>query len=60
MDDEDDVGPVRMINEFECSECNAHNPLGDGASDGNEVMCCYCGHEFRVFIRDGKVKLKSS
>lgn len=63
FDDEDESkgetggkGSVRY--EFECPECNAHNPYHDGFSVGEEVLCFYCGQEFLVADADGKWKFK--
>ncbi|MBI1948278.1 MAG: hypothetical protein HYS27_21500 [Deltaproteobacteria bacterium] len=60
-DDEDEMkaeskGKLRY--EFECPECNAHNPYHDGFALGSEVLCFYCGQEFKVAESDGKWKFK--
>ncbi|MEM1025561.1 MAG: hypothetical protein AAGD10_15965 [Myxococcota bacterium] len=38
--------------EFECPECSADNPWGDGFTVGDELFCSWCGGRFRV--RRGK------
>jgi transcription elongation factor Elf1 len=59
--DDDEMGapadPRRR--EFECPDCNAHNPADDGFVVGDEVICFYCGSGFRVLQTVGKVKLKA-
>lgn len=60
-DDEDEMkgenkGKLRF--EFECPECNAHNPYHDGFALGSEVLCFYCGQEFKVVDSDGRWKFK--
>jgi hypothetical protein len=61
FDDDDDkaAGQSKRGTEFECPDCNAHNPVGDGFVDGGEVICYYCGMEFRVSESDGKFKFKA-
>lgn len=45
--------------EFDCPECSANNPWGDGFGDGGEVQCHYCGVDFKVFFLDGgKLKFR--
>ena len=60
LDDDDDKaqdkGKVRY--EFECPECTAHNPYHDGFSVGAEILCFYCGVEFKVVDSDGRWKFK--
>jgi hypothetical protein len=34
--------------EFECPECTAHNPYGQGFTVGDEVFCNWCGQMFLV------------
>jgi hypothetical protein len=29
--------------EFECPECTANNPWGDGFEPGEELFCSWCG-----------------
>lgn len=57
-DDEkpDEKGLIRY--EFECPECNAHNPYHDGFSPGHEIQCFYCGVEFKVVESDGRWRYK--
>jgi transcription elongation factor Elf1 len=63
--DDDDLakeagaGANRKFKEFDCPECHAHNPVGDTFTDGDEVLCNYCGCEFKVSIsQEGRVKFK--
>lgn len=58
-DDEDDRKGPKRLKEFDCPSCNASNPLGDPAEDGDEVLCNYCGSDFRVtFNSEGRARLK--
>ncbi|MBK6684327.1 MAG: hypothetical protein IPG45_07625 [Deltaproteobacteria bacterium] len=34
--------------EFECIECTAHNPWGDGFTYGDELFCSWCGIKLEV------------
>jgi hypothetical protein len=55
----DELGKGRRFNDFDCPECSANNPWGDGFGDGDEVRCCYCGLDFKAVVSDsGKLKLK--
>ena len=63
MDEEPDDGGAAgtsRFKEFECPDCNAHNPVDDGFVVGDEVMCCYCGMEFKVKFTGGRLKLKEA
>ena len=52
-------GRRRKFREFDCPECNANNPYDDGFGDGDEVLCHYCGEEFRAAVSDeGRLRLK--
>lgn len=45
--------------EFDCPECSANNPVGDGFKDQAEISCHYCGCEFKVtFAEGGRLKFK--
>lgn len=45
--------------EFDCPSCSANNPSDPPFADGEEVLCNYCGTEFKVKVSDeGKFKLK--
>ena len=48
----------RRFTEFECPACDATNPCDDGLGDGDDVICCYCGLEFRAAVTDGRLKLR--
>jgi hypothetical protein len=66
MDDYSDEGEksaeaekARSFDEFDCPNCNANNPYGDGFRVGDEIRCFYCGTEYKVKVTDtGKLKLK--
>lgn len=45
--------------EFDCPECNAHNPYDDGFTAGQEIQCFYCGNEFKVSDNDGRLKFRA-
>jgi hypothetical protein len=52
------LGTKRKFEEFECPSCSAHNPF-DTFGNGDEVLCNWCGMEFRVVVDDeGTLKLK--
>ena len=34
--------------EFECPECSAHNPYGNGFTFDDEIFCAYCGNSYLV------------
>ena len=58
-DDDDNKRKRRKHDEFECPECNAHNPVPDGYDDGSEVQCFYCGAEFKAVLQSGRFKFKA-
>lgn len=52
-------GVKSRFSDFDCPSCNANNPSGDGFGDGDEVLCNYCGTEYRVRITaEGRLRLK--
>jgi hypothetical protein len=52
-------GQRRRFREFECPDCAANNPVDDGFGNGDEVICNYCGQEYRVIVDDdSRLKLK--
>jgi transcription elongation factor Elf1 len=64
FDDEDEkktgaaLGTKRKFNEFECPSCSANNPFDD-FGNGDEVLCSWCGLEFRASVDDeGNLRLK--
>ena len=61
-DDEDNkdlAGGKRKYKEWDCPSCNANNPAGEPISDGDELICNYCGTTFLAKLTDeGKLKLK--
>ncbi|MBI4816943.1 MAG: hypothetical protein HY791_11835 [Deltaproteobacteria bacterium] len=44
------AGPKKRkkFTEFECPDCMANNPYGDGFKVGDEVQCLYCTKLWRV------------
>lgn len=64
-DDKDDAGEKegrrRTFQDFDCPSCNANNPYDDAFGDGDEVLCFYCGQEFKVLVNDeGRLRLRES
>jgi transcription elongation factor Elf1 len=54
-------GRQRRFGDFDCPACNANNPYDDGFGDGDEVLCYYCGQEFKVVVTDeGRLRLKEA
>lgn len=52
-------GKQRRFSEFDCPECNANNPSGDAFGHGDEVLCNYCGEEFKATVDDeGRLRLR--
>lgn len=65
FDDEDDnrkemeADAKRGAKEFDCPGCSANNPVDAALQDRDEVMCNYCGTEWKVSINDsGKLKMR--
>jgi hypothetical protein len=64
FDDEDapreaTAGRRRRFHEFDCPECSANNPFDDGFGDGDEVLCAYCGEEFKAKVsEEGTLRLR--
>lgn len=45
--------------EFECPSCSANNPVEAPITHGAELLCNYCGTEFKASIsEEGKLKLR--
>jgi DNA-directed RNA polymerase subunit RPC12/RpoP len=61
-DDEDERGESGQrsrFREFDCPSCGANNPSGDSFGDRDEIVCNYCGTEYRVQVtEEGRLKLK--
>ncbi len=52
-------GSRRRFKEFECPDCAANNPVDDGFGNGDDIVCNYCGQEYKVVVDDdAKLKLK--
>jgi hypothetical protein len=59
-DGESGRGPARTaFTDFDCPSCSANNPTGEPFGDGDEILCNYCGTEYRVKItEEGRLQLK--
>ena len=62
-DDDDEssqVGGVKShFKEFDCPSCNANNPCDPPFGDEDEILCNYCGCQYKVKITDeGKLRLR--
>ena len=44
--------------EFDCPGCNANNPCDPPFSEGDQISCNYCGMDWDVKLRDGKLRLR--
>lgn len=64
FDDDDAIsaetaGRKRKFQEFDCPECSANNPFDEGFGDGDEVLCAYCGEEFKATVgEEGRLRLR--
>ncbi len=57
--DGEDLGRARRFKDFDCPDCSANNPYDDGFGNGDDVLCYYCGQEFRAEVTDsGRLRLK--
>ena len=62
MGDDDDEKPNANEGkhyEFECPDCNAHNPYPDGFREGEEILCFYCGTNFLVKKSEGRLRFRA-
>jgi transcription elongation factor Elf1 len=54
-------GRDRRFKDFDCPSCNANNPYDDSFGDGDEILCHYCGTEFKIKVtEEGRLKLKET
>ena len=54
-------GRRRRFQDFDCPACDANNPYHDGFGNGDEVLCYYCGQEFKVQVSDeGRLRLREA
>ena len=66
FDDDDDKdkgqsGAKSTFKEFDCPSCNANNPVDPPFGDGDEVLCNYCGQEYRVKVsEEGKARFRET
>jgi hypothetical protein len=55
------AGARRRFADFDCPSCSANNPYDDSFGDGDEVLCYYCGQEFRAEVSDeGRLRLREA
>lgn len=62
-DDDDDSGQPsgKGKKDFDCPTCNANNPRDEPISDGEELLCNYCGSTFEVkMLEEGQFKLRET
>ncbi len=59
-DEDEKLGELKKVfDEFDCPECDANNPYGDGFRAGDDVRCYYCGSIFQVRVDDSdKLRLR--
>ena len=51
----------RRFKDFDCPGCSANNPYDEGFGDGDEVLCYYCGAEFKARVSDdGDLRLREA
>lgn len=54
-----EVGAASRFREFDCPSCNANNPVDESFGDGAELLCNYCGSEYRVKVTEaGKLRFR--
>lgn len=52
-------GSSSKFKDFDCPSCNANNPSDPPFGDGDEVLCNYCGTEYKIKVtEEGKAKFK--
>lgn len=53
------TGTDAKFKEFDCPSCNANNPCDPPFGDGDELLCNYCGQDYKVKVtEEGRAKLK--
>ena len=56
---DDKEGRRRRFQDFDCPTCSANNPYDDAFGDGDDVLCYYCGQEFKVLVNEeGRLRLR--
>jgi hypothetical protein len=59
LDSGEKKGRKRVFKDFDCPTCSANNPYDDGFADGDEILCYYCGTEFKVMVNEeGRLRLR--
>ena len=54
-------GRRRTFKDFDCPTCNANNPYDEGFGDGDEVLCYYCGQEYKALVNEeGRLRLREA
>jgi hypothetical protein len=52
-------GPHSQFKEFDCPSCSANNPCDPPFANGDELICNYCGAQYKVVVTDeGRAKFK--
>lgn len=52
-------GTNTKFKEFDCPSCSANNPCDPPFGDGDELLCNYCGTEYKVKVsEEGRAKLR--
>ena len=60
-DEKGQSGRLRRFKDFDCPSCSANNPYDDTFGDGEDVLCYYCGQEFKAHVNDeGRLRLKEA
>jgi hypothetical protein len=55
------AGRRRTFQDFDCPTCSANNPYDDAFGDGDDILCYYCGQEFKVQVNDeGRLRLREA
>jgi hypothetical protein len=55
------AGRRRKFSDFDCPNCSANNPYDEPFGDGDEVLCFYCGGEFKAQVNDeGRLRLREA
>lgn len=53
------IGVKARFKEFDCPGCNANNPCDPTFGHGDEILCNYCGSEYKVKVtEEGKFRLR--
>jgi hypothetical protein len=57
--EEKNGGVYSRFKEFDCPSCSANNPCDPPFVNGDELICNYCGAQYKVHVsEEGRAKLK--